>query len=134
MKFNCQKHFYFKLNSFNSTNSVKYRFVYTQLNVKTILFQIIQFSIQRDASRLANYIRMKLVLFCLDHCHNTQVTRRLLRSPARRQCREVALHAIKNSTLLSNMLYVQIQLPVSYLLLDISYKDSYRLLKAEIEP
>ena len=46
-QFNCQKHFYFKLFSLVNSNSAKYkyRFVYTQLNVKTFLYETIQFSV-----------------------------------------------------------------------------------------
>ena len=38
-QFNCQKHFYFELIQF----SICTDFVYTQLNVKTVLYQTIQF-------------------------------------------------------------------------------------------
>ena len=51
-EFNCQKHFYFKLFIFNQAvliqeiqSSISIVFVYTQLNVKTVLFRTRQFSV-----------------------------------------------------------------------------------------
>ena len=64
MYLKCPKHFYFKLFSLVhkvewlqvllciTNNSVKQSFIYTQLNVKTVLFQIIQFSISTQFSSI----------------------------------------------------------------------------------
>ena len=55
-QFNCQKHFYFKLFSlfkpfyFNQLLSTSTVFVHTQLNVKAVLFQAIQFNISTQFS------------------------------------------------------------------------------------
>ena len=49
-QFNCQKHFYFKLFSLIKQLiqfSISTDFGYTQLNVKTVLYQTIQFSVSR---------------------------------------------------------------------------------------
>ena len=48
MQFDCRKHFYFKLFSLVKEFLFKkfiIAFVYTQINVKTVLIQVIQFSI-----------------------------------------------------------------------------------------
>ena len=48
-QFDCQKHFYFKIFSlvkqFKFKLSISIVFIYALLNVKTVLFQIIQFSV-----------------------------------------------------------------------------------------
>ena len=50
IQFNCQKHFYFKLFSlfkqfYPIQFSISIDLVYTQLNVKTVLYKTIQFSV-----------------------------------------------------------------------------------------